>query len=95
MTPEQQPARKQDITEVRQEITEVRQEIKEVRQELTEVRQEITEVRQELKAAESRLHQEIADSAAHVIEAMRDMQSEMLRGIEAFARGNFCPSTHA
>jgi len=42
-----------------------------------------------MKAVESRLRQEIADSAAHVIEAMRDMQSEMLRGIEAFARGNF------
>jgi hypothetical protein len=31
-----------------------------------------------------------ADAAAtKTIEAMRDMQTEILRGIEAFARGNF------
>ena len=28
-------------------------------------------------------------AAAKTIEAMRDMQTEILRGIEAFARGNF------
>lgn len=30
-----------------------------------------------------------AEQSAATIEAMRDMQTEILKGIEAFARGNF------
>jgi hypothetical protein len=54
MTPEQQPATKQDIIDLR------------------------TEFRSEMAALEARL-----------VETMRDMQSELLRGMERFARGNF------
>ena len=50
MTPNEQPASKQDIIDLRQEMT----------------------------ALEGRL-----------IETMRDMQSELLRGLERFSRGNF------
>jgi hypothetical protein len=50
MTPEQQPATKQDILDLRQEM---------------------------------------AAQEARLIETMRDMQSELLRGMERFARGNF------
>lgn len=40
------------------------------------------ELREEITAA-------ITASEARITEAMRDMQSEILRGLEAFARGNF------
>jgi hypothetical protein len=35
------------------------------------------------------LRQEIAASEARIVENMRDMQSEILRGLDRFARGNF------
>ena len=54
MTPDQQPATKQDVAELRAEIG----------------------------AAEQR-------TVERLVETMRDMQSEILRGLEAFARGNF------
>jgi hypothetical protein len=37
----------------------------------------------------SELKNTIEHSQAQTIEAMRDMQTEILKGIEAFARGNF------
>jgi hypothetical protein len=40
-------------------------------------------------AAEQRTALAIAAAKAETVEAMRDMQTEILRGIEAFARGNF------
>jgi len=39
-----------------------------------------------IEASEQRVEQRIVD---RLTEVMRDMQSEMLRGLEAFARGNF------
>jgi len=47
-----------------------------------DLRAEITNARADLRA-------EITSAGHRTIEAMRDMQSEILRGIEAFARGNF------
>ena len=35
------------------------------------------------------IRQIVAESEAHTVEAMRDMQSEILCGLEWFARGNF------
>ena len=52
--------------------------------------QRITRNTQEaLDLATQALREEISTGDARTIEAMRDMQSEILRGIEAFARGNF------
>src|ERR1017187_7140062 len=42
-----------------------------------------------LDRATQAIREEISTGDARTIEAMRDMQSEILRGIEAFARGNF------
>jgi hypothetical protein len=35
------------------------------------------------------VREEVASSKAELIEAMRDMQTEIIRGLERFARGNF------
>ena len=52
--------------------------------------QRITRNTQEvLDRAAQAIREEIGTGDARTIEAMRDMQSEILRGIEAFARGNF------
>jgi hypothetical protein len=48
-----------------------------------------TIAREEIAAAELRLARAVVTAQDRTIEAMRDMQSEILRGIEAFARGNF------
>ena len=48
-----------------------------------------TIAREEIAAAEVRISAAVTTAQDHTIEAMRDMQSEILRGIEAFARGNF------
>ena len=40
-------------------------------------------------AAEDRLNTNIAKAKDETLEAMRDMQTEILKGLEAFARGNF------
>src|ERR1017187_6541279 len=42
-----------------------------------------------LDRAAQTIHEETSTDDARTIEATRDMQSEILRGIEAFARGNF------
>ena len=42
-----------------------------------------------LDRATQAMREEIGTGDARTIEATRDMQSEILRGIEAFARGNF------
>src|ERR1035438_7811338 len=42
-----------------------------------------------LDLATQAMREEISTGDARTIEAMRDMQSEILRGVEAFARGNF------
>jgi hypothetical protein len=39
-------------------------------------------------AAELRINARTEAAEAHTVEAMRDMQTEILKGIEAFARGN-------
>jgi hypothetical protein len=52
--------------------------------------QRITRNTQEaLDRAAQAIREETSTGDARTIEAMRDMQSEILRGIEAFARGNF------
>ena len=48
-----------------------------------------TIAREEIAAAEARIAGAITTAQDRTVEAMRDMQSEILRGIEAFARGNF------
>lgn len=56
------------------------------------VREEIQENNVILRAdirAETRA--EIQANNAVIMEAMRDMQTELLRGMERFARGNFSP----
>jgi hypothetical protein len=45
--------------------------------------------RKSFPAAEARIAGAITTAQDRTVEAMRDMQSEILRGIEAFARGNF------
>jgi hypothetical protein len=42
-----------------------------------------------LDRATQAMREEIGTGDARTIKAMRDMQSEILRGIEGFARGNF------
>jgi 4-hydroxybenzoate polyprenyltransferase len=42
--------------------------------------------REEIAATELRIAAAVTTAQDHTIEAMRDMQSEILRGIEAFAR---------
>jgi hypothetical protein len=50
------------------------------------VREEVTTAKTELTAA---MTTATAESEARLTEAMRDMQSEILRGLAAFAKGNF------
>jgi hypothetical protein len=42
-----------------------------------------------IEASEQRITATMAAAEHRAVEAMRDMQTEILRGIEAFARGNF------
>jgi hypothetical protein len=66
-------ATKQDLLELKLEF----------KKELVETESRIkNEFKNELVVTESRIKNEL-------IEAMRDMQTEILRGIERFARGNF------
>ena len=52
--------------------------------------QRITRSTQEaLDRSTQAIREEIGTGDARTIKAMRDMQSEILRGIEGFARGNF------
>jgi hypothetical protein len=48
-----------------------------------------TIAREEIAAAQLRIAAAVTTAQDRTIEAPRDMQSEILRGIEAFARGNF------
>ncbi len=48
-----------------------------------------TIAREEIAAAELRIAAAVTSAQDRTIEALRDMQSEIRRGIEAFARGNF------
>ena len=49
------------------------------------------QLREALDTATAALTAAIQASQERTIETMRDMQTEILRGIEAFARGNFAP----
>jgi hypothetical protein len=42
-----------------------------------------------IEASEQRITATVAAAEQRAVEVMRDMQTEILRGIEAFARGNF------
>jgi hypothetical protein len=48
-----------------------------------------TIAREEIAAAELRIAAAVTTLQDRTIEAMRDTQTEILRGIEAIARGNF------
>jgi hypothetical protein len=48
-----------------------------------------TIAREEIAAAELRIAAVVTTAQDRTIEALHDMQSEILHGIEAFARGNF------
>ena len=48
-----------------------------------------TIARKEIAAAELRIAAAVTAAQDRTIESLRDMQSEIRRGIEAFARGNF------
>jgi hypothetical protein len=42
-----------------------------------------------ITAAEDRLNANVTKAKDETVEAMRDMQTEILKGLEGFARGNF------
>jgi hypothetical protein len=44
---------------------------------------------EELNGHFDELHGSMRDMEARTLESMRDMQTEILRGLERFARGNF------
>ena len=46
-------------------------------------------IRADLDRAAEAIRADISAAEQRTVEAMRDMQSEILRGLEAFARGNF------
>ncbi len=46
-------------------------------------------VRESEERLEGRVETRLNETEARVIETMRDMQTEILRGLERFARGNF------
>jgi hypothetical protein len=48
-----------------------------------------SETSAEIAAAKSETSAEIAAAKGETVEAMRDMQTEVLRGLERFSRGNF------
>lgn len=51
--------------------------------------EDLTQIAAIVDAAENRTNSRIEAAKDQTIEAMRDMQTEILKGIEAFARGNF------
>ena len=51
--------------------------------------EDIAQIAALIAASEQRTAHKIEQAEHRTIEAVRDMQTEMLRGIEAFARGNF------
>ena len=44
---------------------------------------------EDLQQIRGAIHEAVSASEGRLTETMRDMQSEILRGLEAFARGNF------
>jgi hypothetical protein len=50
--------------------------------------EDFAQIRAMLDVTEERINGKIDAAQSHTIEAMRDMQTEILRGIAAFGRGN-------
>jgi hypothetical protein len=48
---------------------------------------------EDLQQIRGAIHEAVSASEVRLTETMRDMQSEILRGLEAFARGNFAACT--
>ncbi len=51
--------------------------------------EDLEQVRAVVRETEGRLEARLAETESRLVETMRDMQTEILRGLERFARGNF------
>lgn len=69
----------EDVEQIR---TLIREEIAPLKSDVTGIQSGMTSLKAEMTAMRSELTE-------HITEKMRDMQTEILRGLEAFARGNF------
>ncbi len=81
MPDDNSPATKQDIHLLKQDIHLVKQDINVVKQDINVVKQDINVVKQDIQL----LKHDLTGMEDRLVEKMRDMQTELLRGFAAFS----------